>query len=621
MGDPVFSSRYTGQNEGMPSGASFESTVESVGGQSSNTQPRRPSLMRRFTTRLRRSGTGDSAVSIGDFSESTSPTMPTPLALQEDQIEDEPSDQAIEAYFRRNANSSTRLLAMMERMMHRLPVPVEGDYEPPSDQAKGASTIPTTLRAAIRIFPQVKYLSEDLQEFNAAVEVEGVLHNRDMPPNITLDVIFVVDNGYYVTKECLNRAADAVNGGLYHLRRGDRVALYTTHCAHNTVTGNKPEVHFPLRPFSTDSEEIFQDLTASICQYGTQTWEPARPNPSMTDVVLAVAKSLRDDTPKKECTHVILLSPATYVLHDVSKHFPDLYIHRINPAALPYRREPELRDTVCFDSCCKNVFVSNWGSYQSVPRRIKHILEDARSEGPIGELTNLSIDVRTREGCKFIECVGRKDIPHLRLGQVHTIFVRLFVDRNKTQTVNLDSVNPILNSSLNAKGLRQELQNAVALGATKVHIFDVQLYHRNELHAADCWNYTEAPFAIIREQGRLAPPVDTAIEFYKRQYFHQFAHLTTDEAKVEVKSLLATLDVDQDVVRKVVERMAWEIQRQEAIRKYEQDYRQKLPLCPGPIDLEAPHEWLLDLWNKKRSKRHGVTGVGKGMAGLLDSGI
>jgi hypothetical protein len=402
------------------------------------------------------------------------------------------------------------------------------------------------------------------------------------------------------------------------MRRGDRLALYTTHCVHNAVTGNKPELHYPLRPFSTDSEEIFYGLTTSICQSGTQTWMPPRPNPSMTDVVLGVAKSLEDQDLKPGRTHIILLSPTSYVLHDVSKTFPELSIHRINPATLPYRQELELQDTVCFESCCKNVFVSNWCSYQAVPGRIKRILKNARSKSPVGGLTNLSIDMRTRDGCELIECFGRKDVPHLRLGQVHTFFAQVRVDRQKTRRVDLDSINPIFNSSLDVKGLRQELQNAVALGATKVHILDVQIYHQNSINTVDCWNYTEAPVVVVRELGGLAPPVDTTLEVLKRQYFHKFAQLTIDDASIEVDNLLAILDLENEVARNMVECMSREIRCQEAIRKYENDYRQKLPLCPGPIEIEPPHAWLLDLWSRRKSKRNGVAGVGGGIAGLVD---
>jgi hypothetical protein len=406
----------------------------------------------------------------------------------------------------------------------------------------------------------------------------------------------------------LERATDAINGALFHMRRGDRLALYTTHCVHNTVNGNKPEVHYPLQSISTDIEEVFQELTAKICRYGTQAWEPTRPNPPMADVVLGVARSLTGQAPKKGRTHLILLSPAAHVLHGVSRTFSKLLIHRINPAALPFRREPELEDMICFDSCCKNVFVSNWSSYQSVPGRIKRILKNARSKSHAGELTNISVDMRARAGCEIIESLGSKNISHLRLGQIHTIFARVSVTKDKTQGVNLSSFNPVFNSSLDAKGMRQELQNAVTVGAIKAHLFDVQLYHRNSVHPGDVWNYTETPLVCIRELGGLAPPLNSALEVYKRQYFHKFTQLTTDEAMNAAHNLLAVLHPDNEIARKVVACLYKEIACQVKIRKYEQDHRQKLPLCPGPIDIEPPHEWFLDMWSRRKDRRQGFTG-------------
>jgi hypothetical protein len=422
-----------------------------------------------------------------------------------------------------------------------------------------------------------------------------------------------------VTRDCLEKAIEAVSGTLYHLRCGDRLALYTTHCTHNTITGNKPEMHHPIQPFRTDSEEIFHDLTANICRYGMQNWDPPRPNPSMTDVILGVARSLQDQDLKRDRTHVILLSPATYVLHKVSETLPNLYIHRINPAALPYRRDPELQDTVCYESCCQNVFVSNWASYQSVPGRIKRILKYARSKKPVGELTNLAIDLRTKDGCELVECIGSKDLPCLRLGQVHSIFARIRIDRAKAQEVDLESVNPVFRSSLDAKGLRQELQNAVALGAVKVHLFDVQLYHRNSIMNVDCWSYTETPLFIIKELGRLAYPLDTALEVYKRQYFHKFIQLSTDTAKMEAHNLLAVLDADDEQARRVVGRFVKEINSHQEVSRYEQDHRQKLPRCFGPVEIEASHEWLVNQWNKRKNKRNGMSGVNdQSLDGLID---
>ncbi|KAF2130630.1 hypothetical protein P153DRAFT_396022 [Dothidotthia symphoricarpi CBS 119687] len=593
---------------------------------------RRSSRLRLFTNsfpRLRRTGTGETSGDSGDVSEGHLPIISSPSIVvcedvaDDDDIEAATDDAIIEAFTRKYARNGNKLASVMGHLARQLPTAMDSHHDQLDDQpdvhalAKSIP-IPSTLRAAVRIFPQVKLLTCDYEEFAVAVEVEGVLHNQTPLPDTTIDVIFVVDNGYYVTKECLKKALDAVNGAFYYMNHGDRVALYTTHCTHHMISGNRPDLHYPLRPHGKDTGEIFRDLTASIGQHGTQTCHPPRPNPTMTEVVLSVVKSFKGQNLKNGRTHIILLSPAAYTLHNVSEVFPDIYIHKLNPAILPYRRDPELQDTVCVERCCENVFISNWASYQSVHGRIKRILKHARSQKPVGNITDVCIDLRTRNGCEVIELVGSKDIPYLRLGQVHSLFARVRVTKHETSYVDLDSSDPVFNSSLDVEELRQELLNATIKGATKVHLFDVQVYHRNSLHTTDCWNYTETPFFIIRDLGDLAPPIDTALEVYKRQYFSHFISMTADVAKAEADNILALLDDDNEQAKEVVERMAAEIRYHQHVLEYEKNHRQKLPLCPGPVAIEAsPHEWLVDLWDRKKTKRKGVAGVKGEDAGHL----
>jgi len=92
--------------------------------------------------------------------------------------------------------SCTRLRAIMERMAKRLPTPIENEHDLP--EAVRTETMPTTLRAVIRMFPQVKVLTEGQQDITVAVEIEGVLQNRNALPTATVDVIFIIDNGYVV---------------------------------------------------------------------------------------------------------------------------------------------------------------------------------------------------------------------------------------------------------------------------------------------------------------------------------------------------------------------------------------------------------------------------------------
>jgi hypothetical protein len=84
----------------------------------------------------------------------------------------------------------------MERMAERLPSQVGDEHDLPDSQTLEADGMPTTLRAAIRMFPEAKILTKDQQEICVAVEVEGVLHNRSKLESVTVDVIFIVDNRY-----------------------------------------------------------------------------------------------------------------------------------------------------------------------------------------------------------------------------------------------------------------------------------------------------------------------------------------------------------------------------------------------------------------------------------------
>jgi hypothetical protein len=347
-----------------------------------------------------------------------------------------------------------------------------------------------------------------------------------------------------------------------------------------------------------NSKGVFLDLTNQMWRRRSQAWVPPRPNPSMTDVISSVVKSLQGHNLKRNRTHVVLLSPAAHILHKISKEFPDLFVHQVNPAVLPYRRESAPQDTVCFEPCCRNIDANSPTSYQSLANRIKQILKDARCSRPIGELSSLSIDVRARDGCELIEFIGSKDVSHLRLGQVHTVFVRIRVDRSKTQAVDLDSVNPIFKSSLEATGLRRELQNDLVVGAIKAHLLDVQLYYQNSINPIDCWNYTEAPFIIIREMGRYRLETNDILDFYKRQYYHKFSQLTPKEAMSQLNPLFAARYTKDEKSRLFIERNYRELYWQAETHGYERSSRQKLPLCPGPIDLEGPHEWSQDdLWN------------------------
>ncbi|RAR00933.1 hypothetical protein DDE82_006923 [Stemphylium lycopersici] len=606
---------------------SLEIAVHNTEGRNYLPKRRKSSRLRLFTgglPLLRRQGTGDTSLSAGDSSDTTtSPIVGTPLAahdeIDEGVVAKDLSEDAVMAFLAKNVRKSVevdpgirqilklfsgeKFKSLMDRFANHIPPPTECDQEVVGANAPISHvTLPTTLRAAVRLFPEVKVLRKEVQEITIAVDIEGVLHNRRLLADDAIDVIILVDNGYYVTAACLEKSLEAVNGALYHLGSGDRLALYTTHCTHRSVTGNRPDMLYPMRSINNDTGSVIRELTSTIAQSGTQVWDPPRPNPSMTDVILGIARSVEAEHLKAGRTHIIVLSPAAHTLHDVSKSFPDLYIHRINPAILPYHREPEFQDKVCLDSCCKNVFASNYFKYQSTPSRVKRILKNARSYKPVGELTKLSVNIRTKTGCELIEFYGDKEIPQLYLGQVHTLFVRIRVTKAEAQSIKLDSENPILNSSIDANGLRQDLLNSVHLGATKLHLFDVQVLHRNSIHEAQAWNYTESPLILTSELGGLALPQDALLEVYRRQYFYSLTQIGTNEAKLVAEDLLHALPEDSEQAKKLIERMVKEIECHLTIREYERKYRQKLPLCPGPIEIETSHQWLIELWDRRKNK-------------------
>ena len=79
-----------------------------------------------------------------------------------------------------------------------MPPPSEPPRENPNivRLSSASSSLPTTLKAVVRVLPETKVLkSEDQQDFWIAVEVEGVLHNRRALHDPSLDIVILIDNG------------------------------------------------------------------------------------------------------------------------------------------------------------------------------------------------------------------------------------------------------------------------------------------------------------------------------------------------------------------------------------------------------------------------------------------
>ena len=58
-----------------------------------------------------------------------------------------------------------------------------------------SETLPCTLKAAVRILPETKLLhTTENQDIWVGIEIAGVLHNRNVRVDASIDVVFVIDN-------------------------------------------------------------------------------------------------------------------------------------------------------------------------------------------------------------------------------------------------------------------------------------------------------------------------------------------------------------------------------------------------------------------------------------------
>lgn len=72
------------------------------------------------------------------------------------------------------------------------------------------------------------------------------------------------DYSYYMTEDCLSQTADLVKEALYHLKKGDRLALYTTCCIQEAVARTIPKIWHPLEPVDTISIKLCTDMVRSL---------------------------------------------------------------------------------------------------------------------------------------------------------------------------------------------------------------------------------------------------------------------------------------------------------------------------------------------------------------------
>jgi hypothetical protein len=246
---------------------------------------------------------------------------------------------------------------------------------------------------------------------------------------------------------------------------------------------------------------------------------------------------------------------------------------------------------VCHKTCCKNVFVSNWTQYQSVPGRIKQIVLQARSEGPVGSIEKVHVDVRPKSGCEVLEIDGPTTMSALKYGQAFCFLARLRVTPAQTQELSESSEDPLLDHSLDATSLRQELYAAEKLNAKLAHLLSVQVFYKSTLSPPGTWSYIEAPLAAVAKLGRLLPPHDLGLDVFKLRVFNMLNKAGNAEAKKQVENLAMTISDEREDLKQVIQAMAKEIYWHGAVLEYKASSRQKLPLCTAPIgkELIVPH--------------------------------
>lgn len=92
--------------------------------------------------------------------------------------------------------SGEKIKSFMDLLTKHMPPPTNYEREVADAYVPNSPlALPNTLRAAIRLFPDAKVLTEDVQEVTVAIDIEGTLHNQRSLSETAIDVVFVVDNG------------------------------------------------------------------------------------------------------------------------------------------------------------------------------------------------------------------------------------------------------------------------------------------------------------------------------------------------------------------------------------------------------------------------------------------
>ncbi|KAF2020822.1 hypothetical protein BU24DRAFT_469605 [Aaosphaeria arxii CBS 175.79] len=481
------------------------------------------------------------------------------------------------------------------------PAEYREDYMTAAERAGPDGPTLSTLNPSVRIIPECKVLKGDAEQtFWLAVEVEGMIHNRKMYPDNRLDLIILIDNAYYVTSDCLEQATEHACSLMHHLRVGDRVALYSSNCTHENVSGNVPDKLLPLSCFGPAIGSTVRDLARDMRSQGVQTWEWPRPNPSLDDMLIAILNDIKGYLPRAERTHVMILSPTPREAHKVSAMFPKLHVHQINPSVLPFHKDDGLDTKLCNRGCCDNFTLSHLEhDYQATGERLKKILFHARCERTVDAISKIMVKITPMAGCKILECRGPTYIPHLRSGQVHTFFVQIEVSPQQVAELDVDNLDNIMNAALLKDNLKQDCLNAKITGAIKTHILSIEMMYRSSLYSSHQWMFSKTPFIIFKDLGRMSSPVDRAFEFHQRRIFYEVTHLRRGPALDKLRELAAAVQPDiREPIDNLAERMSRELRAHTAIRDHEVASRQNLPHCFGPLSISGPHHRVVAIWKR-----------------------
>ncbi|ORY12820.1 hypothetical protein BCR34DRAFT_586904 [Clohesyomyces aquaticus] len=284
-----------------------------------------------------------------------------------------------------------------------------------------AAHLPVTTSLDVRLFPEAWLLqsSGGTVSFRFSIAVEATLHNpRLLSPN-GIDLVFVIDNAYYAPEPSFLRAKTAILAALDHLNQNDRIAVYTTH----KTTPQAKEIFLPneLCPLQSLKRPNLREKIAEL-----QFHERQRPEGTLHRALVTLAKSFRQTTnpdPRNgqrdgaNRAHVVILSSGDIAVDKLSKAFPQLGFHHLNPGLRKSHKNKPRAGNVT-------------PSPNDLEESIATLIENSRREDPIDELLDVNISLLPRRGCR-VEVEGGASltsIPRIRVGDVHVLFATIRVD-------------------------------------------------------------------------------------------------------------------------------------------------------------------------------------------------